>query len=334
MSIQVTEQNTPLEQSEVIEQMNSMLGITQTTTTKTEESSDNPPVSDSSETDELPHLSAPAGPLSLDTLLTAIGYETRKQTCQEGVNSLEIKAEQQAETNQKELNELKEQLESMQKKDVCDGFLKAFSIIGTIVGAIASAASLVVGIATANPLLIAGGVAGLVMTIDSGLSTATNGEYCIASGVSALCQACGMDQETADKVGNAVSMALTLASIALCIGGAAAASKVTVDATSKIISVLAKTSTISNIVNGVNSAAKGATTIASGVYSYQISESQANVKDLEAILERLRMSIEMEEKMVESELERANELLEAVDDIVKDCNETLGTVLGANPAMA
>ncbi len=293
-----------------------------------------PAVSESFDIDELPTLSAPAGPLSLDTLLTAIGNETRKQTCRDGVNSIEIKGEQQAELNQKELDELKEQLETMKKKDVCDGFLKAFSIIGTIVGAIASAASIVVGVATCNPLLVCAGVAGIAMTVDSALSTATNGEVSIANGFSKLCQLCGMDEKTADIVGNAISMALTLATVALNIGGAVAAGKATVNAASKIIQVLAKTSTISNIVNGANSVAKGATTIASGAYSYQISQSQADVKDLEAILERLRMSIEMEQEMVENEMERANELLEAVDQIVDSCNKTQSTILTACPATA
>ena len=293
-----------------------------------------PTVSESFDIDELPHLAAPAGPLSLDTLLTAIGYETRQQTCRDGVNSIELKGEQQAEVNQKELDELKKQLEAMDKKGVCDGFLKAFSIIGTIVGAIASAASLIVGVATANPLLVAAGVIGITMTVDSALSTATNGKVCIAGGISAACEACGMDKEKAQIVGTAVSLAITLASVALNIGGAVAAGKATVDASAKIIQVLAKTSTISNIVSGANSMAKGATTIASGVYSYQVSQSQAEVKELEAILERIRMAIEMEQDMVQNEMDRANELLEAVDAIVDACNKTQSTVLTACPAMA
>ncbi|MBQ5727355.1 MAG: hypothetical protein IIV56_00315, partial [Mailhella sp.] len=78
--------------------------------------------------------------------LTAIGNETRKQACRDGVNSIELKGEQQAEINQKELDELKKQLESLAKKSVADGFLKAFSIIG----AVASVASIAVGAATGN----------------------------------------------------------------------------------------------------------------------------------------------------------------------------------------
>ena len=172
------------------------------------------------------------------------------------------------------------------------------------------------------------------MTVDSALSAATDGKICIAGAVSSLCEACGMDKETAQWVGQAVSLLITLATIALNIGGAAAAGRATAGAMTAVKQVLAKTTLISNIASGANSMAMGATSIASGVYSYQVAQSQAEVKDLEAILERIRMSIEMEQDMVESEMERANALLAAVDQIVDACNKTQSTILTACPATA
>lgn len=293
-----------------------------------------PGVSISFDIDELPSLPAPAGPLSLDTLLNAIGDETRRQACRDGVASLELKGEQQAEVNQKELDELKEQLEKMAKKGLADTFLKIFSVIGMVVGAIASAASIAIGAATGNPLLVAAGIAGIAMTVDSALSMATDGKYCIAGLVSTTCEACGMDKESAQWVGMGVTMALNLATIALNIGGAVKAVSVTADAANKVMQILSKTTLITNIVSGANSVASGATSIASGVYSYQISMSQAEVKELEAILERIRMAIEMEQEMVQNEMERANALLEAVDQIVDACNKTQSTILTACPATA
>lgn len=282
----------------------------------------------------LPVLPAPAGPLSLDTLLSSIGDEVRRQTCRDGVASIEIKGERQAEINQKELEELAEQLEKMRSKSVLDKFLKVFQVIGTVVGAIASAASLVVGAATGNPLLIAAGVAGIAMTVDSALGMATGGKVCIAGGIAAACEACGMDSQTAQYVGMGVSMALSLATIALNIGGAARIGSVTAEAASKVMTVLSKTTMIASIVNGVNSVAQGGVTIASGVYSYQIAQSRASVKDLEAILERIRTSIEMDRDMVEAEMQRANDLLAAVNEIVESCNATQTAMLTMNPTMA
>lgn len=290
--------------------------------------------SGTSSTSGLPTLPAPAGPLSLDTLLSAIGDDVRRQTCRDGVASIEIKGEQQAEINKKELEEIAKQLEKMKSKGIADAFLKAFQVIGMVVGAIASAASLVVGAATGNPLLIAAGVAGLVMTVDSAVGMATGGKVCIAGGIAAACEACGMDAETAQWVGQGISMALSLATIALNIGGAARIGSVTAEAASKVMTVLSKTTMISSIVGGVNSMAQGGAAIASGVYSYQIAQSQASVKDLEAILERIRTSIEMDRDMVEAEMQRANDLLAAVNEIVESCNATQTSVLSMNPTMA
>ena len=326
--------STPVSQNELIAQLASEFSKILGQSGQTGFGGDIPSVTVAFELDDLPVLSAPAGPLSLDTLLSAIGYETRQQACRDGVASLELKGEQQAEINQKELDELKEQLEKMAKKGVADGFLKIFSIIGMVVGAIASAASVAIGVATGNPLLVAAGVAGLVMTVDSALSMATDGKYCIAGGISAACEACGMDKEAAQWVGMGVSMALSLATVILNIGGAAKAVSVTADAANKVIQVLSKTTLITNLVSGANSVAKGATSIASGVYGYQVAQSQAEVKELEAILERIRMAMEMEQDMIQNEMERANELLQAVDAIVDACNKTQGTVLTMSPTMA
>lgn len=332
MSMQINSQN-QTQQAGLVQQVSGD-SLKTTGATKTSSDSGIPTVSQSIDIEELPHLAAPAGPLSLDTLLTAIGYETRQQACRDGVNSIELKGEQQAEINQQELDELKKQLEAMDKKGVADGFLKAFSVIGMILGAVASVASIAIGAATGNPLLVAAGVVGIAMTVDSAMSMATDGKVCIAGGVSAACEACGMDKETAQIVGTAVSLAITLATVALNIGGAINAGKATADAASKVVQILAKTSLITNIANGANSMAKGATTIASGVYSYQAAQSRADVKELEAILERIRMSIEMEQNLVQNEMDRANELLQAVDAIVDACNKTQTTVLTASPAMA
>ncbi len=54
----------------------------------------------------LPVLSTPVGGMSLDSLMSAIGNEVRKQACKDGVNSLELRAQQQKEVNDKQLEQL------------------------------------------------------------------------------------------------------------------------------------------------------------------------------------------------------------------------------------
>lgn len=287
----------------------------------------------------LPVLEAPAGPLSLDTLLKAIGDEVRRQACRDGVDSLEAKAKEQKEINDKELEEIAKRLEKMKEKSVLDGFLKAFHIIGTIVGAIASAATIAVGVITANPLLVAAGVCAAVSTIDSVVSLASDGKYSIAAGFTELGKKMGMSDEAAQWFGFGVNMAIMVTSIALSFGAAAAASSsALVESGAQISEKAAKIITVSNkaanIVSGVNSVGQGSATIANAVVDYQISNSRATSKDLEAILERIRQSIEMDRDLVEAEMARANELLAGVKEIVDQCNEAQSAILTTNPAMA
>ena len=287
----------------------------------------------------LPTLPGPMGALSLDTLLSAIGDEVRRQACKDGVDSLEAKAAQQKEVNEKELEEIAKRLEDMKKKSVLDGFLKAFQIIGVIVGAVASVASIVAGILTANPLLVVAGVMGAIATVDGVVSLASDGKYSIAAGFTELGKAMGMDDETAQWFGFGVNMALTVVSIAVSFGAGIASSAGSIASSSSqavqtATKVMTTASQVTNIASGINSIGTGATTIASAVVDYNISQSQANSKELEAILERIRMSIEMDRDLVEAEMERANELMSEVKEIVDGCNDTQTAMLSINPSMA
>ena len=88
------------------------------------------------------------------------------------------------------------------------------------------------------------------------------------------------------------------------------------------------------IASGVTTTATGAATIAGAVIDYNISSSQADSKELEAILERLRQAIKMDQDLVEAEMERANDLMTQVREIVGECAETQSAILGVAPTMA
>ena len=287
----------------------------------------------------LPDLPISSSSLSLDTLMNAIGDDVRRQACRDGVASLELKGEQQAEINEKELQELVDRLEEMRKKSVANAFLKAFQIIGAIVGAIASAASIVAGALTGNPLLVAAGVVGMAMTIDSVFSLASDGKYSIAAGFTELGKKMGMSDEAAQWFGFGVNMAIMVASIGVSFGAGFASSagsianisSQTVQKAAQITSIASKAA---NIASGVTSIGTGAATIAGAVFSYNSSQSQADSKELEAILERLREAIKMDRDLVESEMERANALMSKVREIVGESEDTQAAILGAAPAMA
>lgn len=287
----------------------------------------------------LPDLPVSSSALSLDTLLNAIGDDVRRQACRDGVASLELKGEQQAEINEKELQEIADRLEEMKKKSVANAFLKAFQIIGAVVGAIASAASIVAGTLTGNPLLIAAGAVGMAMTVDSVVSLASDGKYSIAAGFTELGKKMGMSDEAAQWFGFAVNMAIMVASIAVSFGAGFASSaggiaNATSQSVQKLAQITSMTSKITNIASGVTSMGTGAATIAGAVFDYNISQSQADSKELEAILERLREAIKMDQDLVEAEMERANDLMAQVREIVGECAETQRAILGAAPTLA
>ena len=287
----------------------------------------------------LPVLSAPTSSLSLETLLSAIGDEVRRQSCKSGVESLEIKAEQQKEVNDKELQEIADRLEEMRKKSVLNGFMKVFQVIGMVVGAIASVASIAAGALTGNPLLIAAGVVGMTMTVDSALSMASDGKYSIAAGFTELGKKMGMSDEAAQWFGFGMNMGIMLVSIGVSFGAgfgssASSAAQLSSEAVKKAVDVTSMAAKISNIASGILTTATGAGTIAGAVFDYNIASSQADSKLHEAILERLRESIEMDRAMVEAEMERASELMSQVRDIVGDCVDTQAAILTGAPSMA
>jgi len=325
----------PNQYTEQLTQLLSSLGID---ISKLSEGGDLPPASSATEPDgkdlSLPVLSVPAGGLSLDSLISAIGDAVRRQAIQDGVASLELKGEQQAEINQKQLDEIKEQLEKMREKSVLDGFLKAFQIIGAIVGAIASVATIAVGVMTANPLLIAAGVISAVMVVDSVVSVASDGKYSIMAGMTELGKAMGMSDSAAQWFAMGFQIALCLTTVGLSIGaaftGASAAANAAVDMT-KTMDVMLTAQKITNLANAGLQISQGGLTIGTSVVAYQATMSQVSMKELEAILERIRQAIELDRDMVEAELKRANELMEAVKEIVDGNIEVQGSIMTAPP---
>lgn len=288
----------------------------------------------------LPALSAPTGKsLSLDTLMSAIGNEVRKQSCKDGVDSLQMKGERQKEINDEQLSKLQDQLKEMESKKVLDGFLKAFKIIGVIIGIVASSLSIAAGVATGNPLLIAAGVAGMVASIDSIVSLASDGKYSMMVGFTELGKAMGMDDKAAGIFGMVVQIYFTVITVAMSLGagftnGVSGAAKIAEEAAKKALDAVLLSQKITNISSAVLNIGQGSATIASSVITYNMEMIKVSSKELDAILERLRQSMEMDKDLVEAEMQRANDLMGMVKDIVDNVNETQTAILTATPQMA
>jgi hypothetical protein len=283
---------------------------------------------------ELPQLAAPlmASGLSLEVLVEAIGGEERKTSIKAGGESLKAKADARKTTNEKALAEIKEQIETLAKKESLSPFLKAFKIIGLILGAVAAVATTALGAMTGNPLMVAAGVIMSVMVIDSIVSEASDGKYSIAAGVTALAKEAGASEETAMWIGLGATMLLTITAVVLSLGASAASSGTTIATTA--MNVLAKAQQATAVANGVLAVASGASQIASSCLDYEIANSKARTKELEAILERIRESIETEEDYLKFIVEKFTNLTSKVTDIITEANAAQTQILSGEPAMA
>ena len=288
----------------------------------------------SSPAGKLPTLPAPMpGCLSLETLAQMISNEVRTQATKDGVASIEAKGKERAEINQKKLEEIMDRLESMKSKGILDIFKKIFSWVGVVLGAIASVATIAAGAATGNPLLIAGGAVMLTMSLNSILSMATDGKVSIGAGIAAGLEALGVREDIAAYTGMAFELAITLVGVGLTMGGSFGSAAETARKT--LADVADITLKVTNISSSVVQMGSGATGIAGAVYDYKISNSYADTKLLEAVLERLRQALEVEQDFMKGVVERAGKLNEDVNELVEGCNESLTNVLtSAPPAMA
>lgn len=292
---------------------------------------------------ELPTL-PPAGAhdVSLDTLLKAVAEETRRNSVQGAADQVENQAEAIDRENQKQLEELRKQIAEQSKQSGWQKFLSFFKIIGTVVAAIAGIATTVVGAMTANPLLVAVGVTGTLMAIDSTLSLATDGKVSIAAGFTALGKAMGMSDEAAKWFGFGMNIAVVAVGIAASFGaaaassGAATASKVAEMGSNaaKALSGLSKISSASNVASGVTGVGAAVGSAALAVIEYRLAKIEANKVDINAVLEQLRAAIKVNEDLIEAELQASESLFDSVKDIVEDCARTSTAIQTLSPATA
>ncbi|GHT82099.1 type III secretion system protein [Betaproteobacteria bacterium] len=266
--------------------------------------------------------------MSLEQIIEAVGMQTRQVATRTGVETLKARAAEREEANKKSIEETQQQLEKLREKEKLSPLMKALKWIGMALSAIASVVTVAVGVLTANPVLVAAGVIMAVMAINSIVSEATDGKVSIAAGIAKLAEACGASEETAQWIGFAFEMVITAVGMVMSLGaGAAASASKAVEATSTVVNLLSKASTLTTVASAITGIASGGLSIANAKYDYQITNSKAMQKELEAIMERLRAAIEMETDFLEAVMKRVEELLADVKEIVEGNNEAQAAIL-------
>lgn len=277
---------------------------------------------------ELPVLPLTLGAVSIENLMNAIAEEERKNNVQLAVDGLENKANEVEKQNAEKLEQIQKQLEEAKNQSFWQKFVKAFKIIGMVIGAVAAVATTVAGIASGNPLMIAAGITAGLMAIDSLVSTASDGKYSIAAGFQALGEKLGMSEDAAKWLGFGMSMAMMLTTTVLSFGAAASASA------AQISTALAELTSTTNVISGLTGIGSGIGEAGLAVSNYKLASLEANKVDIEAVLEKLRNAIEMSEDLIEAQLETSNKLLTGVKDIIDGCGETSTAILSGSPAVA
>lgn len=285
---------------------------------------------------DLPDLPLSMRGVSIENLLRAVSDESRRAGVQDAVDSLKQQADEISQTHAEKLKEIEKQIESSKKQSFWQKFCNVFKIIGAVVGAIASIASIAVGAATGNGLMIGAGVMGLIMTVDSIASMASDGKVSLAAGFTKAGEAMGFGEKGSQWFGFAANLLIVIAGTALTFGaaGVSAGAKAASTASEAVLSTLAK---VTNVANTVESAAGVGQAVGQAgvtVAGYQGARAKAAAFDLDAILEQLRSHMKSNEKFIEKELQVSQDVMDRVRKIVADSNQTTTAILagGATPA--
>ena len=119
--------------------------------------------------------------------------------------------------------------------------------------------------------------------------------------------------------------------------GASAAADATAKATAtadKIQKAASITARAATIAGGANTVAQGATSIASAVNEKDISFLQAQQKRLQAILEKIAMANDLDIEHIKEMMQRSEQTLQTVSDIVQEGAQTNTAIVSGSPAMA
>ena len=288
--------------------------------------------------------------LSLETLLDAVGFEQRRTETKAGVASLEARAQERAIANDEKLKSVQEQLEKAKSQSFLNGLLKAFKIIGMVLAAIGSVAMIAagsVGLAAggSGAALIAVGVASLALLTSSIMEEASGGKAGFSPSfiIGKIMDACGASDTAIQWTKFAVDLATTIAMTALTFGAGAAgaagkvaqtATKAVSDTAQTIQKAASWTARVATMAGGVNTVAQSATTIASASNEKDISFLQAQQKRLQAILERIAMANDLDVEHIKEMMQRSEQTLRTVSDIVQESVQANVAILSGNPAMA
>ena len=280
----------------------------------------------------LPELDAPKASfsgsaimnMSQEAMEAIMNMAERKMALDSGKTAIKARAERRKTVNEQRVNDLKEQVEKAEKSSFWDKLVGVFKAIGSIVGIIVGAVAMVAAVSTGNVVMGIGAGLLLLSSLDSAASAISGGKVSIAAGIASI----DKDSAVAKWIGLGISLAIGITGAIMTGVGAAQASA------SLANSLSLTASKVGSAASGFTQVVSGAGGIVSAVYKNDYENLNADIKKLQAILQRLKAADDSDTEQIKKILEKAQSVADGVKKMVDDCNETMHNLVAASPSMA
>ena len=280
----------------------------------------------------LPELDAPKASfsgsaimnMSQEAMEAIMNMAEREMALDSGKTAIKARAERRKTVNEQRVNDLKEQVEKAEKSSFWDKLVGVFKAIGSIVGIIVGAVAMVAAVSTGNVVMGIGAGLLLLASLDSAASAISGGKVSIAAGIASI----DKDSAVAKWIGLGISLAIGITGAIMTGVGAAQASA------SLANSLSLTASKVGSAASGFTQVVSGAGGIVSAVYKNDYENLNADIKKLQAILQRLKAADDSDTEQIKKILEKAQSVADGVKKMVDDCNETMHNLVAASPSMA
>ena len=280
----------------------------------------------------LPELDAPKASfsgsaimnMSQEAMEAIMNMAEREMALDSGKTAIKARAERRKTVNEQRVNDLKEQVEKAEKSSFWDKLVGVFKAIGSIVGIIVGAVAMVAAVSTGNVVMGIGAGLLLLSSLDSAASAISGGKVSIAAGIASI----DKDSAVAKWIGLGISLAIGITGAIMTGVGAAQASA------SLANSLSLTASKVGSAASGFTQVVSGAGGIVSAVYKNDYENLNADIKKLQAILQRLKAADDSDTEQIKKILEKAQSVADGVKKMVDDCNETMHNLVAASHSIA
>jgi hypothetical protein len=264
--------------------------------------------------------------LDVEALIKLISEQSRKELTESTIDSIKAKGQRKLDMLKDQIEQIKKQLEEAKKPTSL--LKKIFGWIGVVVSLIVAVAAVVATAGAATPVLVGACIlAGVAVAslADQIMQEASGGELSLAKGFSKMLQAFGVDEKTAEIAGMAVIGGImlvgTIAGAVLTMGAGSGA------AISNIAKMAKMIKTVAQVAQSALAIVNGSLTIAGAVSQYKSDMAGVKLKELQALLEKLKALTEQEEDFLKVMLEEEQMIVNTVKKIVEGLQETEQAVL-------